>query len=286
MKGTILFLSMILLLGCAPQQDTTDPAKPTVFVSIPPQAGLAEMMAGDSVNIVTLVGEGQSPHAYEPTAKQLTQLGEAEILFTIGVPFEQALLNKIKPLYPKLKIVETDAGIQKRAMPHAHHGEHCTHEHGQPDPHVWLSPENCAVISASLFKELAPLGADEASYTQLKNTLTDLHTEISKKLEPYHGSRFYVFHPSFGYFADRYGLKQIPIELEGKSPSPRQLAELIEQAKEDQVKIIFVQKQFPSGSADAVAKAIGGSVIFLDPLAEDVVDNLRKISEAIVVSYE
>lgn len=286
MKGTILILSVILLFGCSPKQDRSDHGKPTVFVSIPPQAGLAKAIVGEAVHVGTLVGEGQSPHAYEPTAKQLAELGNADILFTVGVPFEQALLKKIRPLYPNLRIVETDAGISKRSMPHAHHGEHCTHDHGAPDPHVWLTPENSTMIAGALYTELKAYGIEPTEFEALKSALTNLNDTMVRKLEPFSGSRFYVFHPSFGYFADRYGLKQIPIELEGKAPSPRQLAELIDQAKADQVKIIFVQKQFPSGSADAVAKAIDGHVVYLDPLAEDVIDNLRQISEAIAHSYE
>ena len=124
MKGTILFLSMILLFGCAPQEDQNADEKRTVFVSIPPQAGLLKAIVNDEVIVRTLVGEGQSPHSYEPTAKQLAELGNADVLFTIGVPFEQALLKKIRPLYPNLKIVQTDANIEKRSIPHAHHGEH------------------------------------------------------------------------------------------------------------------------------------------------------------------
>jgi len=108
-----------------------------------------------------------------------------------------------------------------------------------------------------------------------------LDDDIRAMLAPYAGSRFYVFHPSFGYFADAYGLEQIPVELDGKAPSPRQLVALVEQAKADGVKVVFVQKQFPSGSAKAIADAIGGTVVQLDPLAEDVVANLRLIAESL-----
>ena len=110
-----------------------------------------------------------------------------------------------------------------------------------------------------------------------------LHENTAEMLVPYEGNRFYVFHPSFGYFADRYGLEQVPIELDGKSPSPRQLAGLIERAKADNVKVIFVQKQFPVDSANAVADAIGGDVLQLDPLAEDVVANLQQIADSLRV---
>jgi len=277
MKSTVLALFLGLLLGCAPQKEEGSAGKALVFVSIPPQAGLLKAIVGNRLDVRTLVGEGQSPHAYEPTARQLAALGEADFLFTIGVPFEQSLLKKIRPIYPDLQIVETDINIEKRAMPHEHHGELCTHDHGQPDPHVWLDPANAIEIATRMSEALG----SEYDSAELIGQLEKIDRVAAEQLAPYKGRRFYVFHPSFGYFADRYGLEQEPIELDGKSPSPRQLADLIEQAQADGVKVVFVQKQFPSDSAKSVADAIGGHVVPLDPLAEDVVANLGQIADAI-----
>lgn len=284
MKGTILILTALLLAGCSPKK-ASDLEKTTYFVSIPPQAGILKALVGEDVEIRTLVGEGQSPHSYEPTARQLAALGKADALFTIGVPFETALLKKIKPLYPELQIIGTDAKIIKRGMVAGH--EHCTdhsHDHGEPDPHVWLCPSNVMTIASAMYEALDP--RIPSRYKTLMESLESLQKEIEVQLAPYKGERFYVFHPSFGYFADQYGLVQVSIELDGKSPSPRQLAELIEMAQTDGVKVIFVQKQFPMESARAVAEAIDGTVVQLDPLAEDVVGNLRQIADAIAESYK
>ena len=283
MKNTLYLLAALMLFGCAEKRKS---GKPAVFVSIPPQAGLVRAIAGERVEIHTLVGEGQSPHAYEPTARQLARLGEADALLTIGMPFEKHLLKKIVPLYPDLPIVGTEAGIELRAMPHEHHGEHCSGDHGAKDPHIWLSPANAISIAKAIFQALEkidPANADEyrRNFKKMAVEFRQLDDDIRAMLAPYAGSRFYVFHPSFGYFADAYGLEQIPVELDGKTPSPRQLATLIEQAKADGVKVVFVQKQFPAGSAKAIADAIGGTVAQLDPLAEDSVANLRLIAESL-----
>ncbi len=287
MKGPILVLSTLLLLaGCAPQQESAND-QPTVFVSIRPQAGILKALVRDDVEVRTLVGEGQSPHAYEPTARQLAALGGADVLFTVGVPFEQALLKKIRPLYPDLPIVAADARIVKRAVADGHVCTDHAHDHGAPDPHVWLSPEPARIIAENMFAYLQDQGlADAQKYEAYIASLEELQHELETRLAPYKAQRFYVFHPSFGYFADAYGLVQVAIELDGKSPSPRQLADLIEMAQVDGVKVIFVQKQFPVESATAVANAIGGEVVQLDPLAEDVAANLRRIAEAIASSYE
>jgi len=286
MKGPILILSALFLASCTPQK-RAETEKPTVFVSIPPQAGILKALVGEQVEVRTLVGEGQSPHAFEPTARQLAALGGADTLFTIGVPFESALLKKIGPLYPDLPVVGTDDRIKKRAVANGHVCTDCTHDHGAPDPHIWLGPMQVQTIAENIFTQLQKKGlGDEEKYQAYLQSLEELHKEFETQLAPYKGERFYVFHPSFGYFSDQYGLVQVAIELEGKSPSPRQLADLIEMAKVDGVKVIFVQKQFPMESAQAVAHEIGGRVVQLDPLSEDVVANLRQIADAIVDSYK
>ena len=286
MKGAIHLLIALLLFGCAEKQGATDTGKPSVFVSIQPQAGLAKAIAGNLVEVHTLVGEGQSPHAYEPTARQLAKLDNADILFTIGVPFEKHLLKKILPLYPDLSIIPTHEGLNLIPMSHEHHGEQCEHDHGEMDPHVWLSPSNAIAIAKKMTEVLEKTDPVHTTiyrdnFKALAIKLEKLNGAIRDSLAPYKGSRFYVFHPSFGYFANTYGLEQIPIELDGKTPSPRQLVALIEQAQKDGVKVVFVQKQFSADSATAIANAIGGSVIQLDPLAEDIIANLHLISESV-----
>jgi len=243
------------------------------------------------VDIHALIGDGRSPHAYAPTGRQLAQLAEADALLTIGEPFEKQLLKKITPLYPALLIIPTQAGIELRAMPHDHHGELCAHNHGGTDPHVWLSPENLSIIAKNITTALETIDPGNAeiyrdNYAYLTGQLSQLDVDIRKQLHPYAESRFYVFHPSFGYFADAYGLEQVPIELDGKSPSPKQLTRLIEQAKADKVNIIFVQKQFPISSAEAIAHALEGTVVQLDPLAEDNIANLRLIADSIANSLK
>ncbi len=92
------------------------------------------------------------------------------------------------------------------------------------------------------------------------------------------GQQFMVFHPAWGYFAHSYGLQQVPVEIEGKDPKPAQLKALIEHARENQIKSIFVQPQFSSKSAKLVAKEIGGQVTVADPLASDWYINLREVA--------
>ena len=87
-----------------------------------------------------------------------------------------------------------------------------------------------------------------------------------------------VFHPAWGYFARAYGLQQVPIEIEGKNPKPALLKELIVHAREKGIRVVFVQPQFSTKSAEIVAREIGGRVAFADPLAEDWLANLAAVA--------
>ena len=95
------------------------------------------------------------------------------------------------------------------------------------------------------------------------------------------GRSFFVFHPSFGYFADDYGLEQVAVETGGSEPSARQLARLIREARDAEVRVIFVQPQFSRKSAETIASEIGGAVVPIDPLARDYIENLERMARAV-----
>ena len=90
-----------------------------------------------------------------------------------------------------------------------------------------------------------------------------------------------VFHPSWGYFAHSYGLEQIAVEVEGKSPKPTHLKELIDLAADLHISVIFAQPQFSQKSADMIAREIGGEVILIDPLAEDWFANMTQVADSL-----
>ena len=282
-----------------------------VFVSILPQAGFVEKVGGDRVEVNVLVGPGQSPATYAATHKQMARLAGAQVYFRIGVPFEEPLLKKIAAILPELRIVDTRKGIKLRMMARAdsrdeEHGgrekeagdEH-QHEHGgdqaddkgdkhRPgekgtDPHIWLDPKLVKVQARTICEELIRIDPEHAEQYR-ENTkgfeaeLDKVDARIARVLAPLKGREFFVFHPAYGYFGDAYGLKQVPVEIEGKSPSAKQLAALIKRAKGAKVKVIFVQPQFSTSNAEAVARMIGGAVVPMDPLARDYLANLAAMA--------
>jgi zinc transport system substrate-binding protein len=280
-----LFAAFLLIMLTAPAV-LAEPLP--VLVSILPQKWLAGQVGGKMINVSVLLDKGQEPHGMEPTPEQVTALFRSRLYFAVGLEFERGLLAKVEQAESNVRIVDTAAGIKKIPMTeheeHEHHGH--DHERGGLDPHVWLDPQNlqkmAAVMAAALAEaDPANAAAYQANLQAVSSGLDALHEEISRKLAPFKGQSFLVFHPAFGYFAHAYGLHQEAVEIEGKSPAPKQLYELIAEARRDKVRVIFVQPQFDRKNAETIARAIGGKVAALDPLAEDVPENLRLMAEQI-----
>jgi len=259
------------------------------FVSILPQASFVERVGGEHVAVEVLVGPGQSPHAYEPTPRQMAALAGSRVYFSIGVPFEKSLLGKLATMARDLRIVDTREGIPLRKMTDGHdEGARHDHEHpeGTPDPHVWLNPRLAKLVAANIAKALKELdpqhAADyEANLKAFQADLDRVDARVAEALAPLRGKSFMVFHPAFGYFGDAYGLTQEAVEIEGKEPTARQLAALIEKAKARGVRVIFVQPQFSRAGAAAVASAIDGVVVPMDPLARNYIENLEVMATQI-----
>ena len=262
----------------------------SVFVSINPQKYFVQQIGKDLLNVQVMVPPGASPATYEPRPRQMADLSKTRIYFAIGVPFENAWLDKIAAANPAMTVVHTDDGIDK--IPMATHQQdeaeaHLNagaHGHGGLDPHIWLSPPLVKIQARTIMNALIKMDSShqavyQDNYQQFAAQIDRLDNELRSILKDKHGLQFMVFHPSWGYFARAYGLKQVAVEIEGKDPKPAQLKELIAHAREKDINIIFVQPQFSARSAQIVASEIGGQVAVADPLAEDWLSNLRAVAE-------
>ena len=267
--------------------------KQDVFVSILPQEYFVKRIGGDRVNVTVLVQPGSSPATYEPTSQQLAGLAEAKLYFRIGVPFENGFMPKISGINNKLQIVDTRKGVKLRTMEKHHHKSESAHKKNDEkhhnvvkDPHIWLNPMIVKVQAKTILDALIstdPAGKKiyEKNYVDFCADLDKLNKYIAETLKPLKGKILMVFHPAWGYFADQYGLKQQAIEIEGKNPAAKQLAEIIAKAKKENIKVIFVQPQFSKASANSVAEAIGGTVVPVNPLSKDYINNLKVITHKI-----
>lgn len=257
-----------------------------VMVSVAPYKYFLEQIAGDTIQIQLLVPPGASFHTYEPTPRQILEGGKSDIWFRIGENFENRAVEAIKSHYPKMWIIDLRDKVDLILIgPHDHH--HCCHHEGA-DLHIWLSPKmverqvkEMAEVLSKAYPENRALY--QKNVDQLLNKLQAVDKEIRQILHPLKNRTFMVSHPAYAYFARDYHLHQLPIEFEGKDPSPRQLTTVLDQARKENVKVIFVQNQYSKKGATLIAKEIGAQLMTLDPYSEttDYFSNMRDIATSI-----
>lgn len=164
------------------------------------------------------------------------------------------------------------------------HGHH--HHHGMHDPHVWLDPMNLIVMTDNTVAELSAADPENAAFYRengeaLKAEIKKVNDEVAAQLKEVEGKSFVIYHPSFGYFADRFGLKQLPLEIEGKEPGAEEMAKVVDFIKQNNAKAIFMQAQLPAAVVKSVAEETKTRVVTLNPLAENVLENIKKTADEI-----
>lgn len=259
-------------------------------VSVLPQKYFVEKIAGDSIDIFVVVPPGANPATYEPSPSDMRKMSSAAVWFTIGVPFETPWLPRFTGSSTDLRIRSTIENIERLPIDrYTAAGRetlpgHQDHDGGSPDPHVWLAPELVRSQAAVIADELSLL--DRSGANGYTNNLNVFNTEIDSLqkairllIDTGSSGSFIVFHPAWGYFADEFGLIQIPIETAGSEPSPREMSLLVDYARENDIRAVFVSPQFSTSSAASIAAEIGAAVDYIDPLEEDWGSNLIKVAE-------
>jgi zinc transport system substrate-binding protein len=263
--------------------------RPVVFVSIPPQAWLVKQLAGDAAEVQTLLVAGANPHTYEPTARQLKKLLLAALYLTVGMPFETPLAARAAKLNAGLAVAAMDAGIAKRGG-HAHDHDHDPGEPGHVcgagggDPHIWLAPQLlCAMASNTVTAlERAMPQQRERLSVNLEKTVAEIRATdgaVRAKLKGLTVRTWVVYHPSWAYFADVYGLTLLAVEEDGKPPSARHLAGVIRLAQTAGVKTVFAEPQYDKRPVQTLAKQLGARLAVIDPLAEGWPALMRDVAE-------
>ena len=303
-KSFLVFcLAMLFLAGCKddPKAVSKNPEnkKIIIYTSVQPIAFITAKIAGRYADVRALIPKGKSPHSFTLLPNELSAMSKAKFFFSIRLPFEE---NKLEKAFKNSKTewVDISKGVQFQRVEeegeHHHHDhedadhdhDHDAHKHASElmDPHIWLNPENDLIMARNVCNILSKAMPEHADYFELnfKNfviVLIALDKKLKKMLKPFEGEIFLVYHPAFGYFAKRYGLRQEAIELGGKSPTAKHLHTVIALAKKKKVRIVFVQPEFNRKAAKIIAKAINGSVIKLNPLAYNLIDNYMMFASEI-----
>jgi zinc transport system substrate-binding protein len=291
----LLIIIPLLVTACQGSQESgNEETSLVVTVSIPPQAYFVDRVAGDAVTVNVMVGPGEEPHTYEPSPEQMKTLSSSQIFFSIGVEYEETWIPRFKDINPELTVIDSAAGIERISMmddhDHDEENEDLTEE-SRMDPHVWLSPQNGKIIAQNILMALAELApqhqeAFQENYEDLIGDIAALDSRIKAILSNVDGAAFMVFHPAWGYFAQDYNLEQIPVQVGGQDPSVSELADLVDKAREEDIRVIFIQPSFSSTDAQAIAEEINGEVAVVDPLARDWLTNLEKVAEAFAAALD
>lgn len=286
----VMILTVVLVvLALTGTAEETDNDTLVVAVTILPQAGFVEAIGGDKVEVLVMVPPGASPHTYEVTHDQMIKLSRAKMYVKVGsaVEFELAWMDKLIAATVSMRVVDCSEGIQVLEMDENHHDYDHEQDHGHTglDPHIWLSVRNAAIMVQNIRAGLALIDpANEAYYEKncadYLEQLTKLNSEITESLSEVENRRFIVFHPAWGYFARDYRLTQIAVEQDGKEPDVQYQVRLIEEARERDIRVVFLSPQYPAKSADVIAREIGGRVVIIDPLAKDFIGNMRVVASA------
>lgn len=286
-----LFISVffVSLIACSTKTKETEPV---VTVSILPQKFFVNQIAGNWLNVNVMVPTGSSPATYEPTPKQMQSVSNSKLYFAIGhIGFEKAWMNKFKSINPKMKVVDTSKDLalieEKDLHSDCDHDHNHSHSHDGYNPHIWLSPQLVKTQAQSIFKTLANEYPEkeilmksnlDAFLQKIDSTINSL----SKSLADLEDRTFIVYHPVWSYIAKDYNLNEISIEFNGKEASPKKLKQIIDIAKEKNIRMIFVQKEFDASQAESIANEINGKVILLNPLDYNWFEIMHEFSDAFI----
>ncbi len=275
--ATAVAAALTLVAGCRPNAAPTDDGRVRVAVTIAPHAYFVQRIGGQRVSVQVLVPPGQDPHTYDVTPQALRELSRTRLYFTAGLEIEKTLAPRIERV-AGIRIVDTLAGLDLAPG-----------DHGSVDPHVWLSPRLAAAQAATIRDALTaadPAGREayHLGYRALAADLEAAGRRVAQILAPHRGRRFYIFHPAWGYFAREAGLEQVAVEVDGKEPTARRLAALVEGARSEGARAVFAQPHVSTAAARSLAREIGAEVVVIDELAADYLDNLVRAAAAIAAA--
>ena len=258
MKKYLFFILFIFIIyGCSNKITNN---KRTVTVTIEPLRYFTEQIAGDKIEVQTMVAKGGNPETYEPTAKQMANLQQSDLYIKVGnIGFERTWMKKLKENAPHTIFVDSSDGIS-----------YSESQDGAKDPHTWMSTTNAIIIANNIYHALSEIDNKDSIYFKqnLKKLIChigDVDDKIKKILVNNKNRTFLIYHPALTYYAKDYKLRQIAIEEEGREPSANQLLTTIALAKSMKVKKTFVLKEFSNRNTLIVSNNVGSKAITINP---------------------
>ncbi|NOV03879.1 metal ABC transporter substrate-binding protein [Paenibacillus planticolens] len=280
-------LSTLLLSGCAASSSSSN-GKLSVVTTFYPMYEFTKQVAGDHAEVIALIPAGAEPHDWEPSAKDMKKVKNADVFVYNGIVegwAEQALSsagNQKRVVVEASKGIELMEGLPEEDEDHKDKDHKEAAEGKKMDPHVWLDP---ALAQKEVESIAAGLSQADPAHKEDYRKNADVYIGKLKALdENYRTSLgqvkqkdFVTQHAAFGYLAKQYGLTQVPIAglSPEEEPSPAQMADIITFAKANQVKTIFFETLVDPKVAQTIAKELNAKTAVLNPL-EGLTDEEKK----------
>ncbi len=271
----LLFL-LPLLSGCVSQNEATS-GKILVATTTAPLGDFVQAVGGDKVDVAVLVPPGAEPHTYEPTPSQMKQVANADIYIMNGAGLE-FWMDRVLAVNQKMVVVDSSKGVKVI-------GE----SGGEMDPHIWISLRNAGMQVENICAGLIQVDPEDADYYRSNKDaylqkLQAMDAGLNQTFASKEKRIFIVHHPAWTYFARDYSLKEVPLMENEKEPGPKYLAEVIDLARKNNINTIFVEPEYNPKSAEVIAREINASIVVLDPLAGNYLENMRYAGNEIAES--
>lgn len=277
---TLSLLFILLLAACGNKENIEKSDQISIYTTVYPLQYFAERIGGDAVNVQSIYPPGADEHSFDPTQKEMIKLADADLFFYIGLGLEGFVENAEKTMKNEhVKMIATADAITEDMLEEDHDHEEDEdhdheHDHGEFDPHVWISPVLSDALAFSVKEALIEAAPDkkeqfEENFEALRDDLIKLDRQFIDMASEAPTKTFYVSHAAFGYLADTYGLEQVAIAgLNSQSePSQKQLATLVQEAKEQNIKYVLFEQNITSKLTDVIRKEIDAEALMLHNLS-------------------
>lgn len=281
-----LFLFLAIISFCSCNRGGTDTGNKIITVSIAPFKYFVREIAGDDFKVNIMVPAGSNPHTYEPFPQQISELRRSAGYVSNGyLGFEITWLDRFYDSNRTMKKLSLNKNIEPLDSRHPNGGEFVE----GADPHYWVSPKCALIMAASVRDFVCDLYPEnktkyDSNYQNLILRIKEIDQTASTLFSGLQKRSFMIFHPNLGYLARDYGLEEIPVEFEGKEPPPSRMRHLVDRARLDHIKTIFVQREYDTKNARAIADEIGAKIQLIDPLSEDWLKSTSDIISALNIS--
>jgi zinc transport system substrate-binding protein len=276
----VFIVSMLTYFANQQSNTTNNSGKIGVAVSVGPEVEFVNAVGGDKVDVTLMVPSGADPHTYEPLPRQLKAISSDKMYAEVGTPieFEVNYMDKIKSINPNMLIVNCSQGID--LIPNT-----AENESDESDPHVWTDPKNAKVMVENIYQGLVQVDPTDKEYFQKNRDhymqqLDELDKNTTETFKGKQNTSILIYHPAFGYYCKDYNLTQVAVELNDEEPSPQRIAYLIDIARNDNIKTMFIEPQYNIQQMQSIASQVNAKVLTVNDLDENYLQNMKNVAEA------